>query len=461
MTGTCAEWRRRLLAIVLMLGASVAAVCANAADLPPEIQADRYLIQAERQIRAGDHAEALATLDKIIALQTDHGLAIPSAFWFKYAQASQDAGRFEQAIESATRYLVEAGQQGQYYMAALEILDASERLLPHPFSVLAEPAGAHVQVLDIGEPYRQGLPLPSGEYRVEVSADGHATVVETVRHEPGGSTHRVVLRPWAGGENFQGCPACPKMVVIPAGRFRMGCVSGTACERNEKPVREVVFDQVFALSVYEVTFVEWDACVLGGGCGGYRPNDRGWGRGDQPVINVSWDNAQLYVQWLSEQTGGAYRLPTEAEWEYAARAGTTTLYSWGNDIGRNLANCDGCGSQWDDEQTAPVGSFPPNAFGLHEMHGNVSEWVLDCRHTYSAAPTDGSAWLSGKCGERVYRGGCWLCLPCVSGNCKFPISVNEELRTSHWRRFRTGPPCWPCQQGGGTAGCMDGGHGCC
>ena len=143
--------------------------------------------------------------------------------------------------------------------------------------------------------------------------------------------------------------------------------------------------------------------------GGYRPDDEGWGRDNRPVINVSWEDAQSYVKWLSEQTGHAYRLPTEAEWEYAARAGTTTAYSWGNDVGRNLANCDGCGSQWDEDRTAPVGSFPPNAFGLHDMHGNVREWVEDCWNaSYSGAPTDGSAWRSGDCGNRVFRSGDWL-----------------------------------------------------
>ena len=226
MTGSFAERLLRLPAVVLAFATVAVPMLGGASDLPPEIQADRYLVQAERQLRAGDHDAAVATLDKIIALQADHGLAIPPAFWFKYAQASQEAGRFEQAIESAMRYLVEAGQQGQYYMAALEILDASERLLPHPFSVLAEPAGAHIRILDIGEPYKQDLLLPSGEYRVEVGADGYRTVVETVRHEPGAPAHRVVLRPWAGGDHFRDCADCPEVVVIPAGRFRMGCVSG-------------------------------------------------------------------------------------------------------------------------------------------------------------------------------------------------------------------------------------------
>jgi len=120
-------------------------------------------------------------------------------------------------------------------------------------------------------------------------------------------------------------------------------------------------------------------CVSDGGCGGYQPSDNGWGRGNRPVINVSWDDAQNYIQWLSHKTGKAYRLPSEQEWEIAARAGTTSDYYWGNDIGRNHANCDGCGSEWDNKKTAPVGSFKPNAFGLYDMMGNVWEWTGTCR----------------------------------------------------------------------------------
>ena len=207
----------------------------------------------------------------------------------------------------------------------------------------------------------------------------------------------------------------PAMVVLPAGRFRMGCLSDDECFSDEKPVREVAIAS-FALSKHEVTFAQWDACVSGGGCGGHRPEDLGWGRADRPVVNVSWEDAQSYVSWLSRQTGEEYRLPTEAEWEYAARAGTTTKYSWGNEIGVNRANCrpteeyGTCGDRF--EYTAPVGSFAANPWGLYDMHGNVWEWVQDCWNgSYADAPADGSAWLSGDCSVRVVRGGSCLINP--------------------------------------------------
>ena len=193
----------------------------------------------------------------------------------------------------------------------------------------------------------------------------------------------------------------------------MGCLNDDGdCFDDEKPVREVRIVAPFALSAREVTFAEWDACVSAGGCGGHRPDDRGWGRGDRPVINVSWDDARSYVSWLSRRTGERYRLPSESEWEYAARAGSTSKYSWGNEVGRNRANCNGCGSRWDGQRTAPVGSFAPNAFGLYDMHGNVYEWVEDCWNgSYADAPSDGGARLSGDCAKRVLRGGSWYVDP--------------------------------------------------
>ena len=208
------------------------------------------------------------------------------------------------------------------------------------------------------------------------------------------------------GTVFRDCATCPELVVVPAGRFRMGCVSGRDCHDSQQPVHEVELAS-FALGVYEVTFEEYDRFVQA--TGHRRPGDRGWGRGGRPVIDVSWEDAAAYVAWLSRETGESYRLPSESEWEYAARAGTTTRYSWGQDIGRNLANCDGCGSRWDADRTAPAGSFAANGWGLHDMHGNVWEWVADCWHeNYARAPRDGTAWTSGgNCGRRVLRGGSW------------------------------------------------------
>ena len=215
--------------------------------------------------------------------------------------------------------------------------------------------------------------------------------------------------PPSPGETFQDCDECPKMVVVPSGRFTMGSSKREVGRYDgEGPMRRVRIDYQFAVGVYEVTFAEWYACLDAGGCGSYVPDDMRWGRGNRPAVNVGWDDAQSYVRWLSARTGKKYRLLSEAEWEYVTRAGTETAYSWGDSIGVNRANCDGCGSAWDNEKTAPVGSFAANAWGVYDMHGNVWEWVQDCSNTnYEGAPTDGSAWDSGNCDVRVLRGGCW------------------------------------------------------
>jgi formylglycine-generating enzyme required for sulfatase activity len=196
---------------------------------------------------------------------------------------------------------------------------------------------------------------------------------------------------------FRDCRECPEMVVLPAGSTRLA--SG----------RDVTIAAPFAVGKFEVTFAEWDACVAQRGCTN-RPDDMGWGRGRQPVMNVSWYDAQEYVAWLSRKTGKSYRLLSEAEWEYAAQAGTDREVA--ATPGANQANCAGCGSRWDKKQTAPVGSFAANAFGLHDMIGNVWEWTADCwNETYAGAPADGSARLSGDCTQRVLRGGSWYFSP--------------------------------------------------
>jgi formylglycine-generating enzyme required for sulfatase activity len=222
------------------------------------------------------------------------------------------------------------------------------------------------------------------------------------------------------GGSFKECAQdCPGMVVVPAGSFIMGAPSTESSSigyAHEIPPHTVTIAKPFAVSKYELTFADWDACVAGGGCFSFSHwlpiSDEGWGRGQQPMMKVNWNDAQAYVTWLSQVTGKTYRLLSEAEYEYATRAGTTTRYPWGDDIklnGQAMANCTGCDSQWDGQRAAPVGSFPANKFGLYDMVGNVMEWVQDCYHPdYQGAPTDGSAWIAGGiCGQRVFRSASW------------------------------------------------------
>ena len=222
---------------------------------------------------------------------------------------------------------------------------------------------------------------------------------------------RAAMRP---GKVFRDCEECPEMVVVPAGSFTMGSPSHEEGRHSsfEDPRHRVTIRAPFAVGKYEVTFSEWDACVAAGGCG-HRADDRSWGRGRRPVINVSWEDARSYVLWLSRKTGKRYRLLSEAEWEYAARAGTQTRYHWGDSsAGRNRANCAVCGSGSRSVRgpTAPVGSYRANGFGLHDVHGNVREWVEDCWHAdYTGAPSNGTAWTAGgDCGKRGLRGGSWF-----------------------------------------------------
>jgi formylglycine-generating enzyme required for sulfatase activity len=203
------------------------------------------------------------------------------------------------------------------------------------------------------------------------------------------------------GDVFRDCSECPEMVVVPAGSFDMG--SNTD---YENPVHRVTIPKPFAIGRYEVTFEEWDRCVEEKGCKA-QPDDRDWGRGARPVINVSWVDAKAFATWLSQKAGQTYRLLTEAEWEYVARAGTNTAFWWGREASSRQANCRECGTG-SGQQTAAVGSFPPNPFGVYDTAGNAAEWVEDCwNDSYRGAPTDGSAWNAGQCRLRVLRGGAY------------------------------------------------------
>lgn len=233
---------------------------------------------------------------------------------------------------------------------------------------------------------------------------------------PPGASASVVVQLNPGG-TFRDCPQCPEMVVVPAGRFTMGAPESEADSRDEeRPPRGVTIGRPFAVGKLEVTFDEWAACVEGGGCrSNEAPDDEGWGKGRRPVVNVSWDDTREYLDWLSKKTGMSYRLLSEAEWEYAARGGSTTPYASGMSITTRQANFnDGEGGDVERggeryrERTLEVGSFAANAFGLHDMHGNVWEWVEDVwSDSHAGGPGNGSARLQGDDTQRVLRGGSW------------------------------------------------------
>lgn len=251
------------------------------------------------------------------------------------------------------------------------------------------------------------------------------------------------------GTVFQDCLVCPELVVVPAGSFMMGSpYSEQDRYDSEGPQRRVTIGSPFAVGVYEVTFHEWDMCVAEGGCAGYRPDDEGWGRGILPVIHINWEDAQEYVQWLSRELGEQYRLLSEAEWEYVARAGTRAARHWGASASGQCRNGNGydrtahaehslfrdpvaCSDGY--ANTAPAGALEANAFGLHDVLGNVWEWTEDCwNEDYSGAPIDGGAWRSGDCSSRVVRGGSWRYEP------RALRSASRGRYTAGFRDFNVG-----------------------
>ena len=242
------------------------------------------------------------------------------------------------------------------------------------------------------------------------------------------------------GSRFQDCPKCPQMVVLPAGSYRMGSPLWEGGRRkNEGPVHEVTIAVPFAIGLYEVTVAEFGWFVDETGySAGNAWRYPGFGQSERhPVVNVSWDDAQAYVAWLSWEIGEEYGLPSASEWEYAARAGTATARYWGKSESGQCRHANGA----DDKvacrdgfgRTAPVGSFAANDWGLHDMLGNVSEWTEDCwSDSYAGAPSDGSAWEQGHCSVRVARGGSWFNSPSILR------AANRSRVTSGFRNFIVG-----------------------
>ena len=250
----------------------------------------------------------------------------------------------------------------------------------------------------------------------------------------------ILMLPLAGhadtkkpGAVFKDCETCPEMVVIPAGSFKKGALSG-AGHTHGKPIRKVTIGYSFAVGKYEVTQAEWEALM------GMNPSSFMGAR--RPVDTVTWDEAKSFVKKLSEQTGKEYRLLSESEWEYMARAGSTTKYPWGDEIDSSKAKyASGDGSE---KSTVPVGSYSANAFGVYDTAGNVMEWVEDCWHenyheSYKDAPDDGSAWTSGgNCKARVLGGGCWYNGPgYVSSAARGVHYTSKQLNGIGFRIART------------------------
>jgi formylglycine-generating enzyme required for sulfatase activity len=246
------------------------------------------------------------------------------------------------------------------------------------------------------------IPRPTETSALDTLALLDSSVLSRPEVREAGTVFRDIEAPW-----------CPELVVIPAGSFVMGSPHDEkGRDSDEEPQHRVTFASGFALGRYPVTFAEYDRFCME--IGREQPPDQGWGRGRRPVINVAWDDARAYCAWLSQQTGQPYRLPSEAEWEYACRAGTTTPFWTGATIGAAEANYDGGYAYGSGdvgeyrERTTPVDAFAMNPWGVYDLHGNVWEWCEDCwNERYDGAPTDGSPWLDGDCSLRAVRGGSW------------------------------------------------------
>jgi formylglycine-generating enzyme required for sulfatase activity len=251
-----------------------------------------------------------------------------------------------------------------------------------------------------------------------------------------GQNERQCFKPGAGKtEYFKDCPTCPEMVVVPAGSFTMGSPASEPERYDNEAQLRVSMPAPIAVGRFAATFDEWDACVADTGCNGYKPTDQGWGRGKHPVIKVNWDDAKAYTAWLSRKTGKSYRLLSESEREYVARAGTTTPFWWGSSITPKQANYDGTYSYAGGgsmglyrQRTVPVDSFEPNPWGLYNVHGNVWEWTEDCwNDSNSGNPGDGRARTTGNCSQRVVRGGSWI---------RYPRDLRSALRSWWYADFR-------------------------
>ncbi len=253
-------------------------------------------------------------------------------------------------------------------------------------------------------PAPKPTPAPSAPATAAAPEKPRPSTTAAPAAPPAAVTTKPAAKTASGGE-IKDCPACPVLIPIAAGSFTMGSNND---DPAEKPPHRVSVGRAFAIGKYEVTVEQWNACADAGACTRVAPEGESTPPGNAPMRNVSWDDAQVYVKWLSKVGGKPYRLPTEAEWEYAARGGTQSTYWWGDQMKKGTADCKDCGDPYKPEAPTPVGSFAANPYGLYDMNGSVWEWVADCWHSsYKNAPADGRAWDDPSCSVRVIRGGSW------------------------------------------------------
>jgi formylglycine-generating enzyme required for sulfatase activity len=384
-------------------------------NLPPEARAQIAISRVSEAIAAGNNAAALWQLQEMEA----QGLPRSPSILIAEARLAGQARDFPRAMAALEGYFKAAKPDDPNYVVAGQLYTVVERFLEdakRAAKAADDAAWARASAVNscaalidyYGQAKTPATHRDEALRRLQAQACTNPPAVLAPA-----SQHAPVLAPGATPAPltmFRDCETCPDMIALPAGSFTMGSRWNEPERQTDEGPQRMVRVPAFAVGRFEVTFDEWDACVADRGCE-KKPADQGWGRGKRPVMNVSWIDAKAYTAWLSRKTGQRYRLLTEAEWEYAARGGKSTAYWWGSIVGSGNANCNGCGSQWDNSKTAPVGSFQPNAFGLFDTAGNVSEWVEDCRSTYAGATIDGSANTTGICAVRVVRGGSWSSFP--------------------------------------------------
>jgi len=331
----------------------------------------------------------LCSLMALAAVAPARAHGLPATFQVAGVLPRNSAEQFELAFWNSVKDSKQVGDYEAYLQA-------------YPKGRFASLARTRVQQLKAAPPPAQAPPPVQAQTPPQRPS---AAPAKPQPARPPDKTHQAtpVAGPAGSVATIKDCDVCPVMVALSPRPFTMGSNSS---DPSERPAHKVALLTPFAIGKYEVTVGQWNQCVRASVC----PAMPSLGNvpDNLPMRDVSWDEAQLYLKWLGTVSGKPYRLPTEAEWEYAARGGSTTRYWWGQDMKTGVSSCEGCGNPWQAERPPPVGSFPANPFGLNDMNGSVWEWVQDCWHsTFKGAPADGSAWVDGSCQARVIRGGSW------------------------------------------------------